>query len=115
MAKISFWSPESHEQSAKAFCKAIGCTLELGDVTEYPDTNRQPYRSYKMFLTSEQSKLVRDEFHDIIPSKNLSTIIKGVVDGYKVMIDKESDKEPTPTGGVIKAGWILRKLLSEKK
>ncbi len=111
MAKVSFWSPESHGFAAEQFCKFIGCELELGPVTEYPGTDRQPYRTYKTELTPEQAKYIRTQFAEICGSRKLETIVKGIVDGYKASLDSDVAGQVTATSGIIKAGKTLRALI----
>ncbi|WP_319477378.1 hypothetical protein [Marispirochaeta aestuarii] len=113
MAKASIWSPASHEPEIRQFVKLVGCGLEMEDIHEYPGTNRQPYRTYKMDLTPEQAKFVRDNFAEDCMSRKLDTIIKGTVDGFKVLHDLEEKGERSPTGGIAKAGWKLRSLITK--
>ena len=65
-----------------------------------------------MVLTKDQAKRVRELFKPLYPTDNLSTLVKGVVDGYKASIDLDVAGMTTPTSGAIEAGRKLRELIA---
>ena len=116
MAKVSFFSPVTHQLAAEEFCRWIGCNLEMGEVQSWPGTERQDKRTFRMVLTSEQARRVRETFGALCQSNKLDTIIKGTVDGYKASLDKDFVDMRTPTSGMLEAGRELRRLrVSERR
>lgn len=112
MAKVRVYSPESHLFAVEQFCKLVGCSFTIGERYSWPGTDRQSYCVYLMVLTKDQAKRVRELFKPLYPTDNLSTLVKGVVDGYKASIDLDVAGMTTPTSGAIQAGRKLRELIA---
>lgn len=108
MAKVSFFSPESHRFAVEQFAKAIGCEVTVEGPE--PTWKQQHFRTYRMELTKEQSKQVRVEFGGV--GGKIDSLIKAITEGYKALLDEELAGVSTP--GATGLGEKLKAMIQEK-